>query len=525
MTFEEYMASIREDVLKYRRMTNELYIKREKSREELDDYANLNKQVLDKISELRNASDSEAKEELESWLKEESDYVALIRTLSDNFMAINKEINDINNEHYNKIVMYLDLLDERDKIKREILDIEKASLELDENYVACLDANEKKNFIHYDFVKRYLWLVSREKEIDSHLHDLSKEIYNGEKLENNNVKENSVVQKHDDNASLTQDILFYNNKINEILKGKGRKCRVKYHGNVFEIPRAKRGAFLNYMHRLDVLMKKSDDLNKREVVDKQEEQTKALVVVNNDKKEDKALTIVKKRKPEKGVVKKIRSFIKRNKAMIAAAVMTIVVVANGLFSLPAKGVDKSKVNDDNKTTTSSMSSQDAMDLFKDTLPYDVPEIGDLDEIIAEVKAEENKEQAKMDTNDIRIGNTVTINDNARIYVTAMDAINEINQYRPREENTGKDRVVTGVTVDVEGNRVNLFANQENVNEQIDTLVNGGGKIVSVLTSIKDDLPEFNEGSMLSANEINDKSEGFYNINSVNVNTMERMHVR
>ena len=151
--------------------------------------------------------------------------------------------------------------------------------------------------------------------------------------------------------------------------------------------------------------------------------------------------------------------------------------------------------------------------------------GDLDEIIAEVKAEENKEQAKMYTNDIRIGNTVTINDNARIYVTAMDAINEINQYRPREENTGKDRVVTGVTVDVEGNRVNLFANQENVNEQIDTLVNGGGKIVSVLTSIKDDLPEFNEGSMLSANEINDKSEGFYNINSVNVNTMERMHVR
>lgn len=272
-------------------------------------------------------------------------------------------------------------------------------------------------------------------------------------------------------------------------------------------------------------MKKSDDLNKREVVDKQEEQTKALVVVNNDKKEDKSFTIVNKRKPEKGVIKKIRSFIKRNKAMIAAAVMTIVVVANGLFSLPAKGVDKSKVNDDNKTTTSSMSSQDAMDLFKDTLPYDVPEIGDLDEIIAEVKAEENKEQAKMDTNDIRIGNTVTINDNARIYVTAMDAINEINQYRPREENTGKDRVVTGVTVDVEGNRVNLFANQENVNEQIDTLVNGGGKIVSVLTSIKDDLPEFNEGSMLSANEINDKSEGFYNINSVNVNTMERMHVR
>ena len=187
MTFEEYMASIREDVLRYRQMTNELYIKREKSREELDDYANLNKQVLDKISELRNASDSEAKEELESWLKEESDYVALIRTLSDNFMAINKEINDINNEHYNKIVMYLDLLDERDSIRREIFDIEKASLELDENYVPCLDINENKNFIHYDFAKRYVWLVSREKEIDSHLYDLGKEIYNGEKLEEDNT--------------------------------------------------------------------------------------------------------------------------------------------------------------------------------------------------------------------------------------------------------------------------------------------------------------------------------------------------
>ena len=402
MTFEEYMASIREDVLKYRSKTKELYIKKAKSREELDEYTNLNKQVLDKISELRNASDSEAKEELESWLKEESDYVTLIRTLSDNFMAINKEINDINNEHYNKIVMFLDLLDERDGIRREISNIDKSSLELpDENCVACLDVNDEIKFISSNFAERYLWLVSREKEIDSRLYALSKEIYNGEKLEESSVKENPITQVPDDNASLTQDILFYNNKINEILKGKGRKCRVAYHGTVFEIPRDKRGVFLSYMHKLDVLMKKSDDLNKRENLDTKDEQTKALVVVNNDlndeekkvKEKRAPLKIIKARKPGKDVIKKIKSFIKRKKVIIAAAVMTIVVVANGLFNLPAKNVDQSKVNDDNKTT-SSMSSQDATDLIKDTLPYDVPEIGDIDSIIGQVEAEEKNEQTR-----------------------------------------------------------------------------------------------------------------------------------
>ena len=142
---------------------------------------------------------------------------------------------------------------------------------------------------------------------------------------------------------------------------------------------------------------------------------------------------------------------------------------------------------------------------------------DLEEQAIKEDFEENNEL------ELNIGSTITLNQNSKIYKTAKDSILEENQYNPYYDNNNEKRVVLGVSIQHNGELTNIFAHMDNAKERISELLNDGGTIESVLTGNierETSLKNFKGNSKLSKDEINDKAEGWYNINSV-ANKVER----
>ena len=97
---------------------------------------------------------------------------------------------------------------------------------------------------------------------------------------------------------------------------------------------------------------------------------------------------------------------------------------------------------------------------------------------------------------------------------------EENQYNPYYNNPEEERGILGGSISQNGTIHNIFACTENAKEEINNLLNNGGIVESILTGnssrIKE-LKKYDGTTRLSANEINNLAEGWYNINSVAFN--------
>ena len=159
----------------------------------------------------------------------------------------------------------------------------------------------------------------------------------------------------------------------------------------------------------------------------------------------------------------------------------------------------------------------------------ITESNDIDEYIIDTEdntrsedtTESNDyEEYNIENQDILIGSKISINEDSKIYTSAGDAILEENAYKPYYDNN-IDRVALGVSIEYNDQIINVLANTENANNVIQSLLNDGGKIVSVLTANVDKLPQDYDGNRtLTAEEINKSAEGFYNAGSI-TNTNER----
>ena len=122
--------------------------------------------------------------------------------------------------------------------------------------------------------------------------------------------------------------------------------------------------------------------------------------------------------------------------------------------------------------------------------------------------------------ELDLGIKVKINAGSKIYKNAKDSILEENQYNPYYNNPEEERVILGVSISHNNEIHNIFACTENAHEEIANLLNNGGTIESVLTGNSDrvkELKKYDGKSKMSANDINNMAEGWYNINSVVIN--------
>lgn len=111
--------------------------------------------------------------------------------------------------------------------------------------------------------------------------------------------------------------------------------------------------------------------------------------------------------------------------------------------------------------------------------------------------------------DILIGSLVSVKAGSNIYATARDAIIEENAYHPYWDSS-IDRVVLGVSIDYNGQIIHILPNQENYNQTIINLLNDGGKIVDVLTTVDKEIQSSLEnGQKIISSRINNVAEGFY----------------
>ena len=257
------------------------------------------------------------------------------------------------------------------------------------------------------------------------------------------------------------------------------------------------------------------------------------------------------KQPKLSIKKKIKEWVKKNKNTIKRAVIGV-VAAVGLI---AGALGLSKIQNKNpKTSPIEPATSSSDDLIQEeSQTYIVPE--EIDEVDTSVISQEDPEnyieditesntndeyvvsteddtqiedetqssdydEYNIDTADILIGSKISVDEGSRIYASAGDAILEENAYKPYYDNN-IDRVALGVSIEYNDQIINVLANTENANSVIESLLNDGGKIVSVLTANVDKLPQGYDGSStLTAEEINASAEGFYNAGSI-TNTNER----
>lgn len=215
--------------------------------------------------------------------------------------------------------------------------------------------------------------------------------------------------------------------------------------------------------------------------------------------------IKKARKPK--FKNKIKKFLKK---AIAIALVAVTLIAGKI-----KLADHKDKTPKEPTLKTEQSIDDNIDEELDD------EIDDLTDDLENQDLQENIEENALE--DLNIGSTITLNQDSKIYKTAKDSILEENQYRPYYDNNNEQRVVLGVSIQHNGELIKIFAHMDNAKERILELLNDGGTIESVLTGNiehETSLKNFQGDSKLSVDEINDKAEGWYNINSV-ANRVER----
>ena len=101
------------------------------------------------------------------------------------------------------------------------------------------------------------------------------------------------------------------------------------------------------------------------------------------------------------------------------------------------------------------------------------------------------------------------------------------QMTPYYKNNEEKRVILGLAISKDNKLYRVYACTEDGQAKIKELLNDGGKIESVLTGNIDrveQLKKYDGKKTMSADEINNLAEGWYNINSIAFNN-ERGLVR
>lgn len=242
---------------------------------------------------------------------------------------------------------------------------------------------------------------------------------------------------------------------------------------------------------------------------------------------------------------KIRNWIKKHKQTLIRAIagfVGAVMIITGIKALPK---DNRQVQEtEGPTTTTTDEDLDKTEASTNEMAFEIPKAPvtnpQLEEMVRNTIETEQDQQLAPEVSptnapqandsegltddetysydeseeNILIGSSVNVNEGSNIYARAEDSILEENAYHPYYD-SNIDRVVLGVSIDYNGQVINVLANSENYNQTIMNLLNDGGQIVSVLTANQEKVPESFDGTQtMTSSEINNVAEGFYNINDI-----------
>lgn len=121
------------------------------------------------------------------------------------------------------------------------------------------------------------------------------------------------------------------------------------------------------------------------------------------------------------------------------------------------------------------------------------------------------QDTKVDETQFLLGQSIILNEDTKVYMNEQDAYLEENALSSYYSNQD-ERVIIGVLVEHEDSMMRFSANQENANEMLQSMLDDGGEVVSVLTANKNYvLPNYDGTTTLSAEEVNASAEGWYNV--------------
>ena len=478
---------IKEQVKKYQ----DILTKKEELTKEYSDWLELYKDIKNMVAKLRSiyevSQTQEAKAELDKWLKEEKDYVEIINEYSEKFIALNSQLADFNEEQIEEQADYLAKVTEYEQISRRMKEIERKSKKTAGGYELIPNAEGRNKKININYVQDYINLCEKKKSVAKDVKKLWNKVINQNesKLSYPALSEDSYYN----NLSLEEQIVELENRREQIKNASGIRSDINSDNKVINIPKQYIGLYVMYGTEIKKLKKQIAENRKNYLIQNNE----LLNLVDDNKPKDITFEFdvieyedwhenesyddnpgfmkiinIKKIHNKKGIKEKIKKAI----CVIAASVIVLTMVSG-----VARKLNK-VVNNSNKLDKSPKTTMVSSESFNETKKNDSA-ISDTQE-----------------KNNIRLNDVFSVNENAKIFKSIYDATLQRNGLDRFD--VSDYRVISGMSVNYEGELYFFYATDVNAQENIDKLISCGGKVTAVLCSNPYGY------------------EGFYNINDVNV---------
>lgn len=476
---------IKEQVKKYQ----DILTKKEELTKEYSDWLELYKDIKNMVAKLRSiyevSQTQEAKAELDKWLKEEKDYLEIINEYSEKFIALKSQLADFNEEQIEEQVDYLAKVTEYEQISRRMKEIERKSKKTAGGYEIIANAEGRNKKININYAQDYIDLCEKKKSIAKDVKKLWSKVIN-----QNETKLSYPALSEDNyynNLSLEEQIAELENRREQIKNASGIRSDVNSDNKVINIPKQYIGLYLMYGTEIKKLKKQIAENRKNYLIQNNE----LLNLVDDNKPKDITFTFdaieyedwhederyddnpgfmkiinIKKSHNKKGIKEKIKKAI----CVIAASAIVLTMVSVGVKKLK-KAINSNKL--DKSPNTTMVSSEPFSEVDNDN---NVPVV--------------------QEKSNIRLNDAFSVNENAKIYKSIYDATLQRNSLDRFD--VSDCRVISGMSVNYEGELYFFYATNVNAQENIDELIARGGRITAVLCSNPYGY------------------EGFYNINDVNV---------
>ena len=144
--------------------------------------------------------------------------------------------------------------------------------------------------------------------------------------------------------------------------------------------------------------------------------------------------------------------------------------------------------------------------------------------IRKIENEETNSKEKTEesnSNYLNIGSIVTIVPESKVYMNEDSAIREKEEDKqtPYYKDPEEKRVILGLAISKDDKLYRIYAFTKEGKAKVEEILNTGGEVESVLTANCERIEKLKnyKGEYLSAEEINNFAEGWYNINSITIN--------
>lgn len=564
----ESVSNIKDKVIHYK----ELIQRKEDLNKEYQSWISLYQEMAGVLRNVRAVYEvertPEAKAELDVWLQEEKDYLEIINEYTEKFQEINEELSVFDANTLEAQADYLANLTKFQELSNRMKEIEKHSKKMvgkpEAVFVAVANAEGRDKKIIDSLATDYAKLAEEKRYLSKIIKKQYNTIINNISEPESSIEETITMPVVDDYSEFDFENLSKEDKIKELearmermTKASGRKQRIKYKGEMIELPRVYVGQYLVCGSEIARLRKQIEEEQieeeiafnariERELFSEVKQQPKEPIdaeyvtlpsdeellekistpeercfdlettslfkLVNASYEKTKKAFDVKKEEKKtaakskpKGFMKilnikkprfkkKIKEMVKKAGCVIVAGVMIAVCAIPAISGL-IKNNNKNKDDIPDFTTPPSVSGE-AFETQGDNNEIDYT-INDTESTNTQEEEQQIMVESELEAikHTFKLGEEILINEGARVHNNMYDATLNRNGLKPYFGNEVA-KTVGGVAVNYEGQLYFFYANDVTSQENVDKLLANGGEIASILA--------------MNAHGY----EGFYNISDV-----------